>query len=70
MCFCYGMGCGQSGKESRENMRREKSFMSALTTFQSICCGIGQNLSPFASSWVSSCEIVEVLRLMTELVSS
>ena len=44
--------------------------MTALTMFQSICRGIGQNVSPFASSWVSSNEVVEVLRLMTELVSS
>ena len=29
---------------------------SAPTSFQSICRGVGQNVSPLASSWVSSCE--------------
>ena len=44
--------------------------MSARTTYQSICRGVGQNVRPLARSWVSSCERVTLLRLITELVSS
>lgn len=43
--------------------------MSARTSFQSICRGVGQNVGPLASSGVSSCERVILLRLITELVS-
>ena len=36
--------------------------MLARTSFQSICRGVGQNVRPLASSWVSSCERVTLLR--------
>ena len=49
---------GKSWKYSNKRMRRENSLMSACTSFQSICRGVGQNVRPLASSWVSSCELV------------
>ena len=60
----------KSWKYSIKRMRWENSLMSARTSFQSICRGVGQNVWPLAISWVSSCERVTLLRLTTELVSS
>ena len=66
----WSIWVGKSWKYSNKRMRRENSLMSARTSFQSICRGVGQNVRPLASSWVSSCERVTLLRLITELVSS
>ena len=37
-------------KYSNMRMRRENSLMLARTSFQSICRGVGQNVSPLAGS--------------------
>ena len=60
---------GKSWKYSNKRMRRENSLVTARTSFQTICHGVGQNVSPLGSSCVSSCERVTLLRqLITELV--
>ena len=59
-----------SKKNSVSRIRREKSYMSAETSGQLICRGVGQNVSPRERTDISSVDREQLERLITEELSS